>query len=539
MTGDALDKNCSGAIGDLKKKLVLSNNSQALAAAGIDYSKHSKQPLRAALEIIDKDVKKAMIKIGVQLNANDIDLSDSAFNSSDAIDLSAFIADYELDQCRCCTPIKAITKQSIYAKANSLFGGWNQFLEHCGIDPKHVMKKIASRDPSEYLDDLFARFENNNQLIVSDIRNTISWNLRHKRNQYCLELYKPDVDPWIIKKNQWFFAAWCQFKAAKKGIDARTFYKENKESLWEEFKLNNKGQEVWEDGRLKDELRKLFADGVRISRAELEKSSTKFHKTLLSSTRSLKRRNEGKEHNDALIDAGFIPQRLEEIYKELDDEWSLARCLKYAQDLMHEYIETGAPTLSREWCLNNEKEFHDALLRKVNGKSWEKGLQWLGIDTTQFSIAASSRAKRGLLFQQFFKKMLLENGFFEKNIDDGKPLLEKEFLAGKRLHGCVHATRCHPDFTFKDKIIDTKTGGGAISKQGDQLMRYVEHKKQVYLVTLNQKWSVERIGEGVVVTLSFDGFLEDAEEYIGVNLDRDKYNKALSSYLEAGMQTYL
>ena len=70
-------------------------------------------------------------------------------------------------------------------------------------------------------------------------------------------------------------------------------------------------------------------------------------------------------------------------------------------------------------------------------------------------------------------------------------------------------------------------------------MRYVEHKKQVYLVTLNQKWSVERIGEGVVVTLSFDGFLEDAEEYIGVKLDRDKYNKALSSYLEAGMQTYL
>ena len=87
-------------------------------------------------------------------------------------------------------------------------------------------------------------------------------------------------------------------------------------------------------------------------------------------------------------------------------------------------------------------------------------MQWLGIDTTQFSIAASSRAKRGLLFQQFFKKMLLENGFFEKNNDDGKPLLEKEFLAGKRLHGCVHATRCYPDFTFKDKIIDTKLVAG-------------------------------------------------------------------------------
>ena len=130
MTGDALDKNCSGAIGDLKKKLVLSNNSQALAAAGIDYSKHSKQPLRAALEIIDKDVKKAMIKIGVQLNANDIDLSDSAFNSSDAIDLSAFIADYELDQCRCCTPIKGHNKAINLRESKFTFGGWNQFLEH-------------------------------------------------------------------------------------------------------------------------------------------------------------------------------------------------------------------------------------------------------------------------------------------------------------------------------------------------------------------------------------------------------------------------
>lgn len=538
MTGDLLDRYCGRAIKDIRKELSLSNISQVLAAAGIDNSKHSKQPLRAALEIIGGDAREAMIKIAIKLNERKIDLSDSNFNSDEAIDLLEMVGNYQFDQCDCCEPIKPITRRSIYAKARSLFGTWNQFLECSGIDSRQVIKKIASRDPSVYLEDLFVRFEENNELTISDIRNTMSWNLRHERNQSCLILYNSDIDQWIVSERQWFFAAWCQFQAEKNGIDVISFYQDQKKLLWEQFKINHKSQEVWEDGRQELELRKCFADGVRVTRAELQKSAIKFHRTLLASTRSQKRRNDGKDHDNALRNAGFIPERLEEIYKEQDDKWNLTRCFQYAQNLMQAYIETGEPTLSREWCHNHEKEFHDALLRKVKGASWEKGLQWLGIDPIPFSITASHRAKRGLLFQQFFKRMLLENGFIEKDCDNGEPFLEKEFLAGKQLRGCTHQTRCHPDFVFADKIIDTKTGGGAITKQSDQLKRYVEHRKDVYLVTLRQGYSLKRIGEGHVITLSFDSFLEDSLGYIGVNISREKYNKELSQYLKAGIETH-
>ena len=96
-----------------------------------------------------------------------------------------------------------------------------------------------------------------------------------------------------------------------------------------------------------------------------------------------------------------------------------------------------------------------------------------------------------------------------------------EFVAAKSVPGCAHSVQCRPDFLFRDFIIDTKTGIGAVSRENDQLQRYCDHRNVVYLLTLNNKHSERSVGNGIVVTFSFKEFVAFSGDLLGVQLGHD------------------
>lgn len=147
-------------------------------------------------------------------------------------------------------------------------------------------------------------------------------------------------------------------------------------------------------------------------------------------------------------------------------------------------------------------------------------MRWIGLDPKKFSIHASPRTKRGIVFQEFFKEQLLIHGFQEEicQEDLGSP---RKFLYGKSLSNCSHGIKCRPDFLFRDFILDTKTGIGAISTDNDQLQRYCDHRRVVYLLTLNNAHSECKVGNGIVVTFSFKEFVSCSQDILGVKLSDD------------------
>jgi hypothetical protein len=512
------------------------SKSEILKYLGIDYSRHSAQPLRAFVQMSGYQDGEFFSRLIKELDASGIDLSDNNFNSEDSIDLHAFFPGLVCGLCGECIPLKPVTKRSVYAKCLKLFDSWNEALNVSGVRLEKHQRKIAARHPQEYMEELFRIFATDQKWCVATIRkNPSAWGLRHARNQQSLTLYNKSVAADLVRDGKWVFAAWVQFKAAEEGVEPVAFYKEHQPRLWAEYQEKHMLQEEWSEGRVEKELRQVFAHGRRITRYELASSLHESDRKLLAASRAVHHRNAGIDHNDQLVKAGFLPKILASIYAEEDDKWTRVRCFKEAQKLMQIYLDTGQPTLSREWCRLNAAEFHDALLRKVNGKSWESGLRWIGLDPKKFAVHASPRTKRGLVFQDFFKEQLLAHGFEE--VDKDSHLTDtRKFLSAKSLADCSHAIQCRPDFVFGNFIIDTKTGINAVSADNDQLKRYCDHRRVVYLLTLNNRHCERRVGNGIVVTFSFKEFVDCSLDILGVSLSRDLPGR-LTSLLESVMGT--
>ena len=498
-----------------------SSKAQILLSLGIDFSRHSGQPLPAFVQMTGLSDESFFIQLIQRLAKAGHDLSDKAFNSRTPLDLHEFFPGIQCEECSECKPLKQIARQSVYAKCLRVFGSWDKALVKSEVDPQNYKRKIAAREPGDYLNELFEIFASDERWSVKTIRkNPAAWGLRHERNQESLVLYSRNIAPELVREGKWVFAAWVQYKANEQKTDPIQFYEANKTALWDQYQAEHMLQEEWPDKRIERELLKAFSAGRRITRYELASSEVEFDRTLLAASRAVKHRQAGFDHNDQLVKAGFIPKVLATIYAEQDDKWNRIRCFQEAQRLVGIYLESGQPTLSREWCRLNAREFHDALLRKVNGKSWESGLRWIGLDPKKFSIHASPRTKRGLVFQEFFKEQLLIHGFEEVMCQEDLDS-PRQFLYGKSLPNCSHGIKCRPDFLFRDFILDTKTGIGAISHDNDQLQRYCDHRKIVYLLTLNNAHSERKVGNGIVVTFSFKEFVDSSLHVLGVALTAD------------------
>ena len=521
------EKQLGTAFGLLKRTVYKGkSNIEILVALGINPMKHTGQPLSILEKILKKTKAELLEKLIRNMEANGDDLSDNSMNTSTIVDYEHIFRSTVFSECLYCQTAKQITRRSVYAQGLKLHNSWSDCLLACGIDITSHQRKVAARKPLDYLDAAFQFFDDNPNWNASILRSSdsIAWGLRHKRNQQCLHLLHNNVTSQKIGQSQWLFAAWVSYRAKQAGIEVVRYFLDNEKLLWDEYKVKHIGQEVWEEGRIEIEILNKFARGERITRIYLENSQNSFDRTLLAAARGKARRNGRGDYNYFLKQAGFIPNVLKAIYEEQDDLWTRRRCLEEAQALLAKRIEQGENTLPRDWCKINAKEFHDALLRKVHGNSWESALRWIGLDPNFHAMTASTRARRGILFQEFFREILIINGLNEVEADS---CLDNDntFVYRKAIGNCSHSTRCQPDFLFKGFIIDTKTGIGAITETSDQLLRYTQHRNVVYLVTLNQTIEARAVGDGVVTTFSYADFVEISEHILGVKIPSESISE--------------
>ena len=493
--------------------------SKILIDIGVNPLLHSGQPLRTLFQILGLNKKEGLKYLLRKLDQNDIDLSDGKMNTNESIEVDSF---FNVKHSLCeCKPIKKISKASIYAQSRNSFKTWNNALINAGIDPNNFQRKIAKREPNTYLNAIFDYFEKNPKWNASDLRETdsIAWNLRHERNQKCLKLLHDSKTKNLLPEGGWLFASWVQFKANGRKEDPIEFFLREKNTLINEYETTHRLQKVWDEEKVIREIQSIFSENRRITRGALEKSENLSDKTLLASSRRL---SERKDHNEMLSKAGFLPSVLNDIYLEEDEKWNRLSLFRYAQKLIKIYLDTGNFSLSRGWCQTHAKEFHDALLRLAPSQSsWEESLKWIGLDADFFAMSATERTKRGFLFQNFVRKLFLLNGFYE--VLDQNKLSEDNIFIYNKFYGCHHEVKCKPDFLFKDFIVDTKTGIGAIIPNEEdgkltQIERYLEHRKLVYLVTLNQNLDERVIRDGVVKIISFKTLLQLSKKLFGIQL---------------------
>ena len=219
-TSDFCDKVLQNEIKTIQKQSPeLNSKAQLLLSLGIDFSAHTLQPLRAFVQMSGLLETNFFSKLLHLLDKSGIDLSDNSFNCEEPINLHKFFPEIDCIQCTNCIPLKEITKRSIYAKCRKIYGGWDNALNISGINPDAHKRKIASRDPEDYLNELFNIFETNPEWNLSDVRNNSNaWGLRHKRNQATLELYSENIAPELVNQGKWMFAAWIQYKQLKETV---------------------------------------------------------------------------------------------------------------------------------------------------------------------------------------------------------------------------------------------------------------------------------------------------------------------------------
>jgi len=416
--------------------------------------------------------------------------------------------------------LNILSLSSIYAQGRRFYGTWKNAVEAIGISYEDVLKKVAARERSEYIE-MFARY----------IKKTKKWSfttLRKDRNDIYRGLFNSkNHSPLIDYENDVTLSAFIEAMHISQESDGNIigYYKKNSSELKKYFYENILIQNVWGQGRkrsesfggdykrIQEELIERYSKMKRITRGELENSGVRKDKTLIS---AMRRRSSSKDDfNSSLRKSGFLSSNLMKLYSELDEKYTTKNIYEQFCRLFKESIEHKENRLSREYNSRNEVEFHNAIIRKF--KSWENGLKSFGIDPKMYTITPKKRTKRGYVFQSFFEEMLTRYGFVKAtDVQDLKK--SKTYIPNKFYPGCRHKIKCKPDFLFENLIIDVKTGYAA-KRQQNQLERYTSHCKKLIIVTLNQKARKKMIKGKEVSFISFDDFIKNSTKIVGVKIE--------------------
>ena len=463
-------------------------------------------------------------------------LNDNAMNSDELVSIPSKTKISLSDHCLVsgCQKFQ-LTKRSIYAQGRRMFGSWSEALSHCNIDyDEQVLRRPASYTEIGVIEALDAwDKERNGKWTVMELRDNVSLEkaIRNSRTNKTRSL------PFSGKSEDIIFVAWVNL----------IYFREHgfihqDEQWWEENKLilestddfenpksfaSHRAQETWDEEKIIRGLHTIYARGPsisRLSRHHIERSDFSEDKTVWSALRQNRFRTEGKFENDWLEDAGFIADRLQKLYQELDQPFTTGEAADKFAELLTQSILFEENRLTREYVSKHDPEFHNFLINRFG--SWENSLRYFGLDPKFFSLTASKRAKRGYQFQSFVKEMFIKYGLNSVSELDGK----NDFVYNKAIVGCGHDISCRPDFFFRNFIIDTKTGYHA-SQKPEQLKRYKEHSERVIILVLNGSSRNEFIDGQEIEVWSFKDFIKASATLIGVSIP-DVENGELSKTLK-------
>lgn len=502
---------------------------QALLGAGLDPNCHIGQFSYGQNENERRKTFANIIEHLIELFGVE-SLNDNSMNSGELISLPADTQIGPINHCSAsgCEKFK-LTKRSIYAQGMRLFGSWPEALNYCNISYEdHVLRRPANYTATDVIIAFDAwDKQRNGEWKITDLRGDVSLEkaIRNSRENKTRNL------PFSEKSEDIIFIAWVNL----------VYFREHgflhqDESWWElnkkilegsenpdspkSFALH-KAQEDWDKEKIIRGIHKIYARGPavsRLSRTHVEKSGFSDDKTVWSAIRQSRFRKEGIFEDEWLRDAGFLPERLQKLYQELDQPFTISEAADKFADLLAQSIHFEENRLTREFVSKHDPDFHNFLINRF--KSWENSLRYFGLDPKFFALTASKRAKRGYQFQSFVKEMFIKYGL--KSVKDLKG--DGDFVYNKSMTGCEHHVTCKPDFLFRNFIIDTKTGYHA-SQKPEQLKRYKEHSERVIILVLNGISRTELIEGEEIEVLSFKDFVKASNIFIGVDIPETENNE--------------
>ena len=419
------------------------------------------------------------------------------------------------------------TLRSIYATGRRYYNDWESAVESIGLSyEKDVLRKVAYREWITYIE-MYANFIKSKDFNynISDLKDNkknypiYSGLTKNYREKSPLADIQPDIMLGAyIEANAFLEGKYDELDSYNKKhfdrLNNEFFNKILIQNIWRENK-RVRGKSSGIVDRFQEELIQRYAAGKRITRHELERSGNRVDKTLVSAMRG-RSSKKTLDFVGNLESAGFINSKLQNLYAELDDTFTLQYLHEVFIRLFKESMENSENRLTREYCAENESEFHNAIIRKF--KSWEAGLRKFGIDPKVFSITASKRTRRGKIFELVFDEMLQRYGYNPVN-KVIKVIDEFDYSYNKTVPKCNHLKQgCKPDFYFKNFIIDTKTGYAA-KRQENQLERYTNHSSLVYIVTLRGAMKEEKTKYGKVIFISFKDFIDNSGNILKVQIN--------------------
>jgi hypothetical protein len=415
------------------------------------------------------------------------------------------------------------------------FGSWDETLRAANIDISTVKRKTASHSLSKLLEwfDTFV-VERSNIWTVTTIRDDDHALFRAIGNN-SQRIKQSEIMPTDKISDEYIFNFWVMWRYWKEfnslDFDFK-WYEERSEELKNEYELKHRAQERWSLEKIQKQALELYVEGNSFSREDLNLSAK--GKRLLAAMRGNRFSKTGSEV-EVLFRIGVQVESLRSLKGILQD-YSLEHVYVELRKIMSESLVRNENLLSRENMQKNNQDIFYAAIRWQNRLSntlvpqndWSKTLSFFGLNPGSFELNASKRGRRGAAFQRFFEGIIREKFVEVYAPEDVKSKDQACFNKSFSENSCDHNIRCKPDFVFLNCIIDTKVGGSLAKVE--QLERYLEHCKEVFIITINDKPKKVDLNGRVIEILGFKEFLHRSEEIIGVSFD-EKYIDDLSEVL--------
>ncbi len=377
-------------------------------------------------------------------------------------------------------PLKKTKLKNIQSSLRTIFKcSWKDILLRTGNED--VERRISKNSPR----DVWINYEN--------------YKKKHKIKSYTLieqgELRKKDSVLWkqilkIINELNFsvnyttFFTGICcleYFKKEEQFPEKEFLLSKKIESDFREF-LSNQKDVKWDNHPqiLRDIVLGMYVRGSSIYGDD---KKTDIEKRVLDKISHRKDKNSKSIYKSA----GILIDELRNIKIILDSKYDRKQIYNKLRELLDKTITTGINHLSREYVEKNEKDFMNSCFKveRVKTNNWGKILELYGLNRDLFIPNRLDVSKRGHIFEKLIKNLFTK---YLNRLDNKSHLKDQKDFWYKKKQGSMI-----PDFTFVDKIIDTKFSV-SYSKNGfnhyqvrNQMEQYHKTKKDLIILTFNQK----------------------------------------------------
>jgi hypothetical protein len=382
---------------------------------------------------------------------------------------------------------KTVSLQSIYKKCMDVTGktSWRDVLSDLGFDYDDIERKRSKNTIEEVLSN-YINYKKEN--TIKTYTSIVQDELRNNDSVLWKQILK------IINELEFNFNKYSKFFV---GITCLEYFEKNKYLPSKEILLSNSTENYFKEFLINqndvkwDKYPEILQDivlgmYVRGSSIYGDDNKTDIEKRVTYKIRHWK----GKNSKNVYKNSGVLINELQNIKSILNTKFDRKQIYNRLRELLDKTITTGVNHLSREFIEKNEKEFMNSCFKveRIKTNNWGKVLELYGINSDLFQPDRLDVSNRGIKFENLVKDLFSEYMILKSNRSQLKDKLD--FWYKKKQGNMI------PDFTFIDKIIDTKFSIG-YSKEGfhhrqvtKQLKKYHNTEKDVIILTFNQKQDI-------------------------------------------------